>query len=262
MNKKQRLKKIFAVLLIVVGLLLCLNTLFAYRYSADWDLGVILPALLGICCFAYSLKLFIFKKPIIKSKRLRIAVMATFIACLLFFITVEAMIIADPITHRSELAGKVETVVVLGCGIWPDGSPTLALVLRLEKAIEYYEKNPHVTLIVSGGKGPNEPFAEALAMETYLLDHGIPQEKIIKEDKSTSTRENFEFSKKLINSPQNERVNIVFVTNDFHVFRSRILADRFGFEAYAVPASTPTVILINSYLREFLAFVKSMLVDY
>ncbi len=262
MNKRQMGKRLLAVLLIVIGLFLCMNTYFAYGYSTDWNLGVLLPLLLGIGCFAYALKLFLLKMPIIKNKRLRTFVIAAFIVCVLVFVTVEAFIIADPYTHRSELAGKVDAVIVLGCGIWPDGRPTLALTSRLDRAIAYYRMNPHATLYVSGGQGPNEPFPEALAMETYLLNQGIPQEKIIKEDKSTSTRENFEFTRRLMNIPKDERYRIVFVTNDFHVLRSRILADRFGFEAYAIPAPTPSVILFNSYLREFFAFVKSMLVDY
>jgi uncharacterized SAM-binding protein YcdF (DUF218 family) len=99
-------------------------------------------------------------------------------------------------------------------------------------------------------------------MEEYLIKHGVPKEQIIQEDKSTSTRENFEFSRRLMNVPDDETMKIVFITNDFHVFRSRILAKRFGFEGYAISAPTPRVILVNSYLREFFAFVKSMVVDY
>lgn len=262
MNKRKTIKTMFGVLLLIAGFLLCLNTLSAYRYSTDWNLGVVLPSLLGLGCFAWSLKLFLLKEPLIKSRRIRTAVIAVFIVCSLFFVTVEALIIADPYTHRSELAGTVDTLIVLGCGIWPDGSPTLSLSLRLDRAIEYYKENPHVNIIVSGGQGPTEPFPEAQAMESYLLDRGIPKEKIIIEDKSTSTRENFEFSRKLISQPAGKPVKIVFTTNDYHVLRSRILASRFGFEAYALPAPTPSVVLFNSYLREFFAFVKSMLVDY
>ncbi|HBR02007.1 MAG TPA: YdcF family protein [Ruminiclostridium sp.] len=262
MSKKAIAKNIAAVLLIVLGLALCLNTLLAHQYSSDWNFGVVLPAVMGLGCFLYALKLLIVKRHLIRNKRLRTAIIVAFILCLLFFISVEAFIIMDPLIHRSELAGRVDYLVVLGCGIWPDGRPTHSLVFRLDKAIEYYEENPHITLIVSGGKGPNEPFSEALAMEDYLQAHGIPGDKIIKEDRSTSTKENFEFSRKLMNEPSHERVKIVFVTNDFHILRSRILARRFGFEAHAISAPTPAVITFNSYLREFFAFVKSMLVDY
>jgi uncharacterized SAM-binding protein YcdF (DUF218 family) len=262
MAGKQAIKKVSAALLIVAGVLLCIDTLFAYNYSSDWNFGVVLPAILGFISVVYALKLLILKRPVFKSRRLRIIFITFVIFCVLFFIVIEALIIADPFVHRSELAGKVDAVIVLGCGIWPDGRPTLALISRLDKSIEYYEKNPDITVIVSGGQGSNEPFAEASAMESYLLERGIPGNKIVIEDKSSSTRENFEFSRKLIDIPSGERVKIVFITNDFHVLRSRILAERFGFDAYSISAPTPKVIIFNSYLREFFAFIKTMLLDY
>lgn len=261
-TRRRTGKLILAAVLIIAGLLLCMNTFFAYRYSCDWNLGVVMPAFIGFGCFAWALKLIMLKEPILKDERLRTVVIGVFIACVLIFVFVEVLIIIDPFIHSSELAGEVDTVIVLGCGIWPDGAPTLSLVSRLDKAVEYYERDPNVNIIVSGGQGPNEPFPEAVAMKDYLLVHDIPAEKIIIEDKSTSTRENFEYSGKLLNMPENGRKKIVFVTNDFHIFRSRILADRFGFEAYGIAAPTPSVILLNSYLREFFAFIKTMLVDY
>lgn len=262
MIKNKSGRWFFAAFLIISGILLFMNTVFAHNYSNDWNFGVILPAIIGFCCLAYSAILLSNKGPIIKNKGLRKAFITVFIVCFLFFVIVEALFIADPYTHGKQQAGRVDTVIVLGCGIWPDGRPTLALKLRLDKAVEYYEENPHVNIVVTGGQGPNEPYPEALAMEEYLISRKIPKEKILIEDKSTSTRENFEFSRRIINLPDDRIEKIVFVTNDFHVFRSRILARRFGFDAYAIAAPTPGVIVLNSYLREFFAFVKSMVVDY
>ena len=262
MTYKKKGKMLLAAILIIAGTLLCLNTVTAYRYFTDWNFGVVLPGIMGVCCWLYALKLILLEEPVIKNGGLRTAATLIVIASLVFFVVIETLIIIDPIIHDSDNAGDVDTVIVLGCGIWPDGRPTLSLSSRLDRALSYYKKNPHVDIIVSGGQGPNEPFPEALAMKKYLMERGVPEEKILVEDKSTSTRENFEFSRALIDRPENASIKIVFVTNEFHVFRSRILAKRFGFEAYALSAPTPKVVLFNSYLREFFAFVKSMLVDY
>jgi len=259
---KQGIRRFFAVILVIIGILLCMNTFFAHNYSNDWNLGVILPALIGLVCFAYSVFLLSGRDYLIRNRTVRRVFVAAVVISLLVFVTVEALIIIDPFIHGSDDAGEVDTVIVLGCGIWPDGRPTLALAMRLDKTVEYYRENPHIDIIVSGGQGSNEPYPEAVAMRDYLLRKGIPGDKILVEDKSTSTRENFEFSRRLMNVPDGETRKIIFVTNDFHIFRSRILAKRFGFDAYAIAAPTPSVILINSYLREFFAFVKSMLVDY
>ncbi|NMA67463.1 MAG: YdcF family protein [Clostridiaceae bacterium] len=262
MTKQNLSKKLLAGILLIVGTFLIQNTIQVYRYFTDWNLGVVLPAVFGTFCWLYALKLLFIEKPIFRNKRLRIIITSIIIASLLFFAAIELMIVIDPIVHSSVHAGKVDNVIVLGCGIWPDGRPTASLISRLDKAVSYFEDNPHVNIIVSGGQGPNEPFPEALAMEEYLIKSGVPKDKIIKEEKSTSTKENFEFSRRLINAPDEEKIKIVFVTNEFHVFRSRILAARFGFDAYAIAAPTPKVVMLNSYLREFFAFVKSMLVDY
>lgn len=261
MKTKQAAKRILAVVLIVIGVILCATTVLAYLYSNDINFGVVIPSVLGIACFVFSAILFK-KEHIIENKKLRKVITVAIIFCLLVFVIVEVLIIIDPYTHREDYAGEVDTIIVLGCGIWPDGSPTLALKWRLDEAVEYYEKHPGIDIIVTGGQGPTEPFPESVAMEEYLINSGIPKDNIIQEDKSTSTRENFEFSRALMNVSENETIKIVFITNDFHVFRSRILAKRFGFEGYAISSPTPQVILVNSYLREFFAFVKSMIVDY
>ena len=80
-------------------------------------------------------------------------------------------------------------IIVLGAGLKGD-TPSLALERRLEKAAEYMNKNGNAIAIVSGGQGKGETISEAQAMENYLLNHGIREDRIIKEDNSTSTYEN------------------------------------------------------------------------
>ena len=262
MRGAGRFRGAAAAALIIAGILLCFNTLFAHRYSSGWDLGVILPAIIGIVFFAYAAKLLFIPGFLIKNTKVRRVICTLVVLGILFFIGIEILLVSDPYTHRAQLAGEPSYVIVLGCGIWPDGRPTLSLTNRLDRALAYYREYPGITLIVSGGKGPNEPFPEAQAMKDYLVARGVPDNQVIEENRSTSTRENFEFSRQIMEERQADSYKIVFVTNDFHVFRSRILASRFGFEAYALAAPTPSVVMLNSYLREFFALMKSMLVDY
>ena len=62
--------------------------------------------------------------------------------------------------------------------------------LRLDKAIEYYHSNKDINIIVSGGQGKDEIMTEALAMKNYLVENNVDEEKIILEDKATTTLEN------------------------------------------------------------------------
>lgn len=256
-------KRIFAVAIFaVLGVFLIRDSINTWNYTRSVNSGIVLSALLGVLLAAAAFVAALTGGPIIKNRRLRCLMRWAAMACLSFFILIEGLIIADPYLHRAELAGKADWLIVLGCRIWPDGRPTLALSNRLDKAFEYYSENPHVKIIVTGGQGADEPMPEAEAMAEYLVKRGVPETSIIIEPWSTSTMENFRFSRALLPPDLEEPIKAVFVTSDFHVLRARILAKRNGFDAYAIPAPTPSVILINSYLREFFAFMKSMLMDF
>ena len=62
-------------------------------------------------------------------------------------------------------------------------------------------------IIVSGGRGRGEDITEASAMKDYLVSKGINKDMIIMEDKSKTTKENFDFSKKII-----EHINKINIT--------------------------------------------------
>lgn len=150
--------------------------------------------------------------------------------------------------------GSEKAVIVLGCGI--DGervSPKLAR--RLDKAIEYFNEHPDKPVIVSGGQGAQEDIPESTAMKRYLVSKGVPDGMIIEESNSTSTFENFEFSKDIADTlPGGDR--IVFVTSRFHIYRASRYAAGAGFEVHHIGARVPFYELPSNYLREMLAVVK------
>ena len=147
---------------------------------------------------------------------------------------------------------REDYIIVLGAGLKGD-TPSLALERRLEKAAEYMNKNGNAIAIVSGGQGKGETISEAQAMENYLLNHGIREDRIIKEDNSTSTYENFEYSKLIMDEGQ-----AVFVTNEFHVLRSELMAKINGIDATHIGASTPIPLLPVSCVREFIAQIAAV----
>ncbi|MCU9810564.1 YdcF family protein [Paraclostridium sp. AKS81] len=89
-------------------------------------------------------------------------------------------------------------MIVLGASV-KNTTPSLTLRGRLDKAIQYLdESKDDCYIVVSGGKGSDEKLSEAKAMENYLVEHGVNKDKIILEDKSTNTYENFKYSKEKI----------------------------------------------------------------
>lgn len=154
-----------------------------------------------------------------------------------------------------------ETVIVLGCGIRGE-RVSVGLAKRLDKAYEYHTKKPDAVIICSGGQGPQEDIPEALAMKRYLVEKGVPEEKIIMEDKSTSTITNFRNSYAIMTEKGMSTSSVVFVTNGYHVYRSSRYAKNEGFlEASHLGTDIIWYTVPMNYMREMLAVVKMWVID-
>lgn len=153
---------------------------------------------------------------------------------------------------------KAEYLIVLGAKV--NGSDmSLSLYNRAEAALRYLQKNPETKVIVTGGKGHGEHITEAEAAARYLLENGIEDNRILKEDKSTSTFENFLFAKEFIPDLHGD---VVIASNDFHLFRARMIAKRLGYmNVHTLAAPTPNVVKIQTYTREYAAVLKSYMWD-
>ena len=145
-------------------------------------------------------------------------------------------------------------VIVLGCQVVGE-TPSPMLRGRLNAALEVLNKYPDTVCAVSGGQGSGEDISEAEAMRRYLLDNGIAGERIIKEDKSVSTRENIRFSAEQL-AEMGITDDVIIVTNDFHQYRADIYARENGFTAVGHYSSrTKPHNLLNYWVREWAAIM-------
>lgn len=244
----------FRIFLIVFGLFLILDTFFAAGLS-NMNLGVIMPLIIGLPLLILG----IFYGPITGwmsgytlgkwIKWLMVSVYGLFFIC--FFICTSILIYYG----NAKPDENADVMIVLGAGIHGE-QLTLSLAARLNTAVEYLEANPKTTVIVSGGQGSGEDISEALAMQRYLLRRGVAEERIIMEDASTSTVENFRFSRGIIEDIYPGDPHIVFVTSGFHVLRAGLVARAEGVEAQGLGAPSLWYLYINDYMREFAAIVQ------
>ncbi len=144
-------------------------------------------------------------------------------------------------------------VIVLGAGLLQGERVSRLLSDRLDKAIEICNRNsvPPV-LIPSGGKGADEKISEAEAMERYLLDKGIPADRIIKEDQSVSTFENLKNSKTIIDAQPGSR-KTVLVTSNYHVYRALRYCRKVGLKCTGVGSHVALYYWPSAIIREFAA---------
>lgn len=147
-----------------------------------------------------------------------------------------------------------ETVILLGCGV-KGVKPTLLMRERLEAAYHYLNQNPEAVCILSGGQGADEGISEAECMYRYLIEKGIAPSRLLKEDKSTSTRENLLFSKKIL-TQHNFSTDVAIVTNEFHEYRAGRIASSLGLKPSAVSAKTAWWMFPMYYVRELYGIVS------
>lgn len=148
-------------------------------------------------------------------------------------------------------------IIVLGCSLNGE-QPSNLLRQRLDLAIKFYHKQLKQTgkdaiFIMSGGQGSDEVISEAQAMANYALSQGIASSQIWKEDKSTNTYQNMLFSQQLINEHTNSSdYQAIFVTNNFHVFRSSLWAKKVGLHANGIGSHVKFYYYVNALIREYI----------
>ena len=178
---------------------------------------------------------------------------------LYFECMVIGIIIANGITSSYHPKPDKDFMIILGCAIRKDGTPSPLLRDRLERAIafrnEQLEKSgKELTFLTSGGKGADEVISESEAMKRYLMKRGIPERWILEEDESTSTFENMKFSKAKIDQCAPD-AKIAFSTTNYHVFRSGLFARRVKMRAVGVGAKAKWYFWPNALVREFVGLL-------
>jgi uncharacterized SAM-binding protein YcdF (DUF218 family) len=151
--------------------------------------------------------------------------------------------------------GNEGSMIILGAKLNGD-QLSLALKNRMDAALAYLNNNPATQIIVSGGQGSDELISEAEAMKSYLIKNHIAAGRIQTEALSTSTFENIKFSKNLLHD-----THILLVSNDFHLLRAKMIAQRQGLAVDTLAAPTPKSVRVQLYAREYIALIKSLLFD-
>lgn len=188
-------------------------------------------------------------------KVLRRVIQVLFGMCVALFLVVEGLVLSQ---FSASPGAGADVCIILGAQMKESG-PSDVLQRRLDKALEYLQKNPETVVVVSGGQGGNEPVSEAQGMRDYLVARGIAEERILMEDVSTDTWENLEYSAKLIDK---EKDSVVIVTNNFHVFRAVFIAEKQGYQAVqGMAASTHRGNVLNNLLREFFGVMKDFFLE-
>lgn len=134
------------------------------------------------------------------------------------------------IIQEVENANNSDAILVLGCQVMEDGSLSLMLKDRLDKAVELYKQGIAEKIIVSGDHG-REEYDEVNAMKSYLIENEIPSENIFMDHAGFSTYESLYRAGYIFKVEK-----LTVVTQEYHLYRAVYIGNKLGIETYGVPA--------------------------
>ena len=123
-----------------------------------------------------------------------------------------------------------DCILVLGCGIRADGSPSPMLRDRLDTGILLYKSGIAPKLLLSGDNG-SVSHNEIRAMLAYAREKGVPDEDIFCDHAGFSTYDSM-YRAGLIFQVK----KAVIVTQTYHMYRSLYIADKLGLTALGAGA--------------------------
>jgi uncharacterized SAM-binding protein YcdF (DUF218 family) len=175
----------------------------------------------------------------------RLVLLAVFLAVALVPFGVAAYLVVNGVTMVRREGLRPANLLSLLAGL------AIMAVIRVLAA-----RGSDPVLIVSGGKGGDEQVSEAEAMAGCLAARGFPADRIQREDRSASTRENLACSRAIMDRLR-PGASCVIVTSNFHVFRAAMIARRLGVRGQVTGAHTARYYWPSATLREFAAVFLS-----
>ena len=145
----------------------------------------------------------------------------------------------------------VDCILVLGCLVKDDGSPSHMLQDRLRRAVELYDLGAAPKLLMTGDHGRVD-YDEVATMKQYAIDAGIASENVFMDHAGFSTYESIYRAKEIFQAKK-----ILIVTQEYHLYRAIYIANRLGIEAYGVSSDYRSYVNQTMRdIREVLARVK------
>ena len=133
---------------------------------------------------------------------------------------------------RAPGEGSVEVAVVLGAQVLPGERASRTLEARARHAARLYAEGRVALIIATGGLGEHPP-SEAEIMARILLEHGVSEDAILREDRALSTWDSARLVAKMARGLGIE--GVLVVTDPLHCIRTVAAFERAGLVAWGEP---------------------------
>lgn len=137
---------------------------------------------------------------------------------------------------------------MLGAAIW-EGEPSPVFRERINHAIWLYNNGYVEKIILTGGKGEGEQFAESEVAREYAIQNEVPPEALLIETKSAITEKNLNYAYEL--ASEHNLKTFTIVSDPLHMKRAMLMAKTIGMEAYSSPTQTSAYQSLNTQIPFF-----------
>ena len=139
-------------------------------------------------------------------------------------------------------------IVVLGYELKSDGGIKYELSGRLKAALKCIEQYPNAPVVCTGGgtAADNPDVTEAGQMVQWLIDNGVDENRLIKEDKSVSTVENAIFSYDILTRDYPHVDSVLLVSSRYHFLWSDLVFET-AFMKRSEENGTPMINVVSNY---------------
>ena len=245
------------ILFIFLILSIILALFFKYKVKGYSALSVYLTAI-SIILFCYFI-LGTFQVLFEESALLNI--IKVFFDCFVILLCAMFIIAEIPVIIYSRKREKANSkyALVLGAGV-DNGKPSRVLSQRINATKEFMALYPETIIILSGGKVEDENLSEAECMKNELVALGIEANRLITEDKSKNTVENFKFAKEILTELSPDINEITVISSDTHLYRACFLAKKSGLKPSPFYAkNTYPILKLSTALKEAVALWEQWL---
>ena len=146
------------------------------------------------------------------------------------FLRAGMLLFAAPKTRLPAEVPDAPVALVLGAGLNRDGTAGIVLQDRVEKAAELYFAGKVQKLLMSGDNS-TEYYDEPSAMREHALSLGVPDEDIVLDFAGRRTYDSCYRAREIF-----EVVDLIVVTQAFHLPRAIFLCNALDIEVTGVPA--------------------------
>jgi uncharacterized SAM-binding protein YcdF (DUF218 family) len=160
---------------------------------------------------------------------------------------------------RGDDRTNADVVLVLGAAQY-DGTPSQVLEARLRHAKNLYDTGVAPYIVTTGGNRPGDTYTEASAGDRWLIEHGVPEDRVIAVGEGNDTLGSLEAAANRIH--ERGWRTAVIVSDPWHSLRARTMANDVGLDAWTSPTHSGPIVQTRQTQARYILYETAALLYY